>query len=192
MERRIIIGLLALAFALPAFGANEPKVFSTELANVISRLDREASFEAESAAHVAGLIQREYGTSGDELKWAVENDLSWGTIAAMAYIQATTGRNFADFAAEARTDWESYVETAGMNPSKMARSLEKFLKLAETQRNSRIFARLRASRRVNSLPDLGSGFGLFQEAMDFRSINEPRPRKVHDGEAVLTKSGGVK
>ena len=125
------------------------------------------------------------------MKWALEKDLNWGAIAAMAYIQATVGRSFSELL-DARGDWGAYVQTVGMNPDKMARSLEKFLAVAEKERNSRIFERLRSSRRVHSLPDLGSGFGLFQETMDFRSINQPRPTKVHDGDVLLTKSDGVK
>ena len=191
MERRIIVlGLLVMALALPAFAENGP-AFDAGLANVMSKLDREASLEAEGPVRLAGLIQREYRTTEDELKWAIENDLSWGAIAAMAYIQATVGRSFSELQ-DARGDWGSYVQTVGMNPDKMARSLEKFLTVAEKERNSKIFERLRSSRRVHSLPDLGSGFGLFQETMDFRSINQPRPTKVHDGDVLLTKSDGVK
>jgi hypothetical protein len=69
----------------------------------------------------------------------------------------------------------------------MAHSLERFLKRTERERNSRIFDRLRASRRIHPLPDLGSGFGLFQEALDFRRIDSPRPTKIHDGPGVVTK-----
>jgi hypothetical protein len=184
----ISLGLVLLALTPPAFASNDPS-FDAELAHIISRLDREASVEAESTARLASLLQREYRTTDDELKWAVKNDLNWGTIAAMAYIQATTGRSFSELV-EIGVDWGAYVETAGMSPEKMTLSLEKFLKLAEKERNSRIFDQLRASRRIHVLPDLGSGFGLFQETMDFRSINEPRPTKVHDGDVLLTKGGG--
>jgi hypothetical protein len=57
--------------------------------------------------------------------------------------------------------------------------LESFLKRTEKERNSRIFHRLRVSRRIPPMPDLGSGFGLFQEALDFRRIDSPRPTKIH-------------
>ena len=53
----------------------------------------------------------------------------------------------------------------------MARWFEGFQKRAEHERNTRIFDRLRASRKVHPMPDLGSGFGLFQEALDFRHID---------------------
>src|SRR3990172_983007 len=132
MERRIIfLGLLFLTLASPALAAGDLSVFDTELSNVISRLDREASTKAEGPARLTVLIQREYRTTGDELEWALENELSWGAIAAVAYIQATIGRSFAEIADGARTGWGYYVENAGMNQEKMARSLEKFLKLAE-------------------------------------------------------------
>jgi hypothetical protein len=189
MKRFHLLGLL-MVLALPAVASSEPS-FDIELANVITKLDREASAETGGIMHLANLIQREYRTTEKELKWAVDNDVSWGTITAMAYIQATTGRSFSELSG-VQAGWGSYVETAGMNQEKMTRSLEKFLKLAEQERNSRIFERLRYSRRIHSLPDLGSGFGLFQEAMDFRSINQTRPTKVHDGDVLLTKGGDVK
>ena len=87
----------------------------------------------------------------------------------------------------ARHDFWAYAEHAGMSCEKMAHSLENFLKRAERERNSRIFDRLRASRRVHPLPDLGSGFGLFQEALDLRRIDSPRPTKIHDDPGVLAK-----
>src|SRR5438093_641894 len=37
------------------------------------------------------------------------------------------------------------------------------------------------------LADLGSGFGLFQEALDFRHIDSPRPTKIHDVPGDLAK-----
>lgn len=191
MKRRILlIGLLVVALAVPALAESEP-AFDAGLASIMSKLDREASVEAEAPVRLAGLIQREFRTSEGELKWALENDLSWGAITAMAYIQATVGRSFSELRG-VRGDWGSYVQTVGMNPDKMARSLEKFLAVVEKERNSQIFARLRSSRRVHVLPDLGSGFGLFQETMDFRSIGQPRTAKVHDGDVLLTKGDGVK
>ncbi|HSU88012.1 MAG TPA: hypothetical protein VLL56_04210, partial [Terriglobia bacterium] len=75
-----------------------------------------------------------------------------------------------------------------MNCEKMTRSLGAFLKRVERERNSRIFDRLRASRRVHPLPDLGSGFGMFQEALDFRRIDSPHgPTKIHDFPGELAK-----
>jgi hypothetical protein len=119
---------------------------------------------------------------------AAERSLSLGEITVLAYIQATTGRTFAEMIAhDAQRDFWSYAEKAGMNCERMARSLESFSKRAERARNSRIFDALRASRRVRALPDLGSGFGLFQEALDFRHIELPQPTKEHTGTGILAK-----
>jgi len=149
-------------------------------------LDREASLDG--PASFADLLRKEYGTPQEELRWATQQSLGWGEITALAYIQATTGRSFAEMTQQdARHDFWSYAENAGMSCEKMAHSLEGLLKRAEKERNSRIFDRLRASRRVDPLPDLGSGFGLFQEALDFRRMDSPRPTKVHEGSGVLAK-----
>jgi hypothetical protein len=75
-----------------------------------------------------------------------------------------------------------------MNCDKMAVSLSSFMKQAEHERNSRIFERLRASRRIPPLPDLGSGFGLFQEALDFRRIESPGPVKIHNDSGLRAKA----
>ena len=188
--RRTFLGLLfvTLAYGVPLFAGNERPELNVELTNAIARLDREASLDAEGPVRLADLIQKEYGTRQEELKWAAEQSLGWGEITTLAYIQATTGRSFAEMTQEnARYDFWAYAGNAGMSCEKMAHSLEGFLKRAERERNSRIFDRLRASRRVHPLPDLGSGFGLFQEALDFRRIDSPRPTKIHDGAGVLAK-----
>ena len=88
---------------------------------------------------------------------------------------------------DARRNFWAYAEDVGMNCEKMTHWLEGFQKRAERERNSRIFDRLRASRKVHALPDLGSGFGLLQEALDFRGIDSPRPTKVHDVPGGLAK-----
>ncbi len=181
-KRRTLLGLLfvTLVFGVPLFAGNEQPELSASLTNAISKLDREP--------HLADLIQREYGTREEELRWASDHSLSWGEITALAYIQATTGKSFAEMTEQnARQDFWTYAENAGMNCEKMAHSLETFLKRAERERNSRIFDRLRASRRIHPLPDLGSGFGLFQEALDFRHIDLPQPTKIHAGSGVLAK-----
>jgi hypothetical protein len=192
MEIRTILGLLfaTLLAVMPASASasNSDPQLSAALSNAIARLDRDASNDIDGPGFLANLIQKEYGTRGDELRWAVEQKLSWGEITALAYIQATTGKTFAEMTAEdARRDFWAYAENAGMNCEKMTNSLERFLTRAERERNSRIFDRLRASRRIHPLPDLGSGFGLFQEALDFRRIDSPRPTKIHDGPGVVTK-----
>jgi len=181
-KKGTFLGLfLTLALSAPMFaGSRRPVPLNASFVNAMARLDHEPQ--------LASLIQREYGTREEELRWAAEQSLSWGEITALAYIQATTGRSFAEMIGhDARQDFWTYAENAGMNCEKMARSLEGFLKRAERERNSRIFEQLRASRRVRALPDLGSGFGLFQEALDFRHIELPQPTKEHTGAGMLTK-----
>ncbi len=191
MIGRILVGFLfaVLAFGVPLFAAGGSPELSAAMANAINALDRDASKDAGSPMLVADLIQKEYGTREDELKWALGHKLNWGEITALAYIQATTGKTFAEMNGEnAQGDFWSYAENAGMNCEKMTRSLGAFLKRVERERNSRIFDRLRASRKVHPLPDLGSGFGLFQEALDFRRIDSPHgPTKIHDFPGELAK-----
>lgn len=190
MMIRTFLALLfsTLMLGIPAFAGSRNPEMSAGLTNSIAKLDREAASDADGAVFLAGMIRKEYGTRGEELRWGVEQRLSWGEIVAFAYIQATTGKSFAKMTQEdARQDFWSYAENAGMSCEKMAHALESFLKRAERERNSRIFNRLRASRRVHPLPDLGSGFGLFQEALDFRHIDLPRLTKIHDGQGVLSK-----
>jgi len=191
MIRKPFLGLLvsALAFTAPvlAAGSGGPEL-SVVLSNSILKLDREASLDPEVPVLLADMIQKEFGTREDELKWGMDQKMTWGEIAALAYIQATTGKSFAEMNQEdARRDFWSYAENAGMSREKMAHWLEGFQKRVAHERNSRIFDRLRASRKVHPLPDLGSGFGLFQEALDFRRIDSPRPTKVHDVSGEFAK-----
>jgi hypothetical protein len=190
MRIRTFLGLLfAVLASVPTFAAASSTAASSEgLMNVVAKLDREAAVDAEGPMVLADLIEKEFGTSRQELEWGVANKMTWGEITALAYIQATIGKSFAEMNQEdARHNLWSYAEKAGMSCEKMARSMEGFLKQAERERNSRIFDRLRASRRVHPLPDLGSGFGLFQEALDFRRIDSPRPTKIHDVPGDLAK-----
>ena len=182
MSKRVtFLGLLFMTLAaVPLFAANERPEPSAAITNAIAKLDHEPQ--------LANLIQKEYGTREEELRWAAGRSLSWGYITALAYIQATTGRSFAEMMEQdARQDFWTYAENAGMSCEKMAHSLGTFLKRAERERNSQIFDRLRASRRIHPLPDLGSGFGLFQEALDFRHIDLPQPTKTHTVSGTLAK-----
>jgi hypothetical protein len=172
---------------LLASGNGSPEA-TVVLSNTLSRLDREASVDTDSPMLIADLLQKEFGTPDEELKWGIDQKLSWGEIAALAYMQATTGKSFADMAREdARRNFGAYAESAGMSCDKMAHWLTGFQKRAERERNSRIFDRLRVSRKVHPLPDLGSGFGLLQEALDFRRLDSPRPTKIHDVPGELAK-----
>jgi hypothetical protein len=180
--RRISLGLLCgyLFLSVSMFAADPGKAFDARLDRLMSKLNRETK-GSDGGILVAKLIQREYGTSSDELQQAAKESVGWGEITVLAYIQATTGRSFeAITKGDARRDFGAYVEKADMSTDKMSRSLESFLKLVEKERNSKIFEQLRISRRIEPMPDLGSGFGLFQEALDFRRIDSPRPTKIHD------------
>jgi hypothetical protein len=158
------------------------------LSDTLAKLDREAAKSPEGAMLLADLLHNEFGTSAEELQWAMDHNMSWGEIAALAYIQATTGKSFADMNREnARRNFWTYAENAGMSCEKMTHWFGGFQKRVERERNTRIFDRLRASRRVHPLPDLGSGFGLFQEALDFRHIDLPRPTKIHEIPGALAK-----
>lgn len=180
MRSRVLFFLVLLVFAIPALAGDGRSDFDSRLDRVLSALTREASIDQDGESTLTTLIQREYGARDTELSWARGQSFSWGEIVALAYLQATNGRAFSDLSDEgAHRDLYGYAERAGMSHDKMARSLETFLRRAERERNSRIFERLRVSRRVHPLPDLGSGFGLFQETLDFRRIDLPRPTKIH-------------
>jgi hypothetical protein len=187
-KRYLIYMVLAMVMASPMYAASERAEFDAQVRLTITKLNREAVVDQEAALRLAGLLQSEYGTSIEDMKWAVENSLTWGEIAAFAYIGTTTGRTFQEIgSAQAHRDLWDYTDKAGMNSEKMVHSLEQLLKRAEKERNSRIFERLRGSRRITRLPDLGSGFGLVQEALDFRNIDSPRPDKVHTVGPELAK-----
>jgi len=194
MKNRRILGLFMIGMfsALSAWATDPRTSFDTQVSQVVAKINREVQVDAEGSMLIADLVRREYGISEDELKWAIDHSVSWGEIVALAYIQATTGRSFAKLTREeedARRDFWRYADNAEMDTGKMARSLQSFLKLAEKERNSRIFDRLRVTRRVQPMPDLGSGFGLFQEALDFRRIDLPRPTKIHTATGGSAKGG---
>ena len=192
MRRTSLSVLLSvLIFGVPLFAANRKSAEpSAAMTNAVAGLDREGSTDAESPLLLAYLVQKEYGTREEELKWALDQKLTWGEITALAYIQATTGKSFAEMSREnAMRDFWSYAEEAGMDGAKMVHSLDGFLKRVERERNSRIFDRLRVSRRVHALPDLGNGFGLVQEGLDFHRIESPSVSKVHDIPGELAKGG---
>jgi hypothetical protein len=193
MINKTFLGLLIamLAIGTPLLASGGSPQWDLVLSDSISKLDREASADADGPTLLADLLQKEFGTREEELKWGMAQKISWGEIAALAYIQATTGKSFAEMNQNgARRNLWNYAENAGMSCEKMAHWLLGFQKRVERERNSRIFDRLRASRKVHPLPDLGSGFGLFQEALDFRRIDSPRPTKIHDVGGELAK--GVK
>ena len=183
----LLFATLVLGTPLFAAGAGSPEL-NVVLSNAISRLDHEAALDADAPMLLADLLEKEFGTRVEELKWGMGQHMSWGEIAALAYIQATTGKSFEAMNQEdARRNFWAYAEDAGMSCEKMAHWLAGFQKRVQHERNSRIFEKLRASRKVHALPDLGSGFGLLQEALDFRRIDSPRPTKIHDLPGELAK-----
>jgi hypothetical protein len=186
--RKIFAILVVLTMALSLYAAAPRAAFDAGLANVIARMNREAA-AADGMPRLATMIQAEYGTSIEELRWAVDHEFSWGEIVTFAYIQATNGRSFSDLKnQQAASDYWTYAEKAGMSSDKMLHSLEQFSKRVERERNSRIFEQIRNTRTAVRTPDVGSGFGLFQDALDFRRIQENAgPAKDPGGPGNLVK-----
>lgn len=178
---RIFLGLFAGLWFVSVVMAADPRAqFDAQLNRVITRLNHEAETDPAGPSLLSEVIQREYGTGVADIKWGVDHSVDWGDIATLGYIRATTGRTFeAMVKDDARRNFGDYAEKAGMDPEKMAHSLENLLKVAEKERNSRIFERLRATRTIQAMPDLGSGFGMYQEGLDFRRLDPSEVLKIH-------------
>ena len=188
----IAIGTLFLTLVVSAsvFATDDVTGFETKVGQTAEDLDAEVATARYLPAVFQEMLRNEYGTSQAEVRWALDQSFSWGRIAVLSYIQATTGRSFEELtAAQAHVDILGFTAKAEMSPDKMIGSLEGFRKRLRRERNSIIFDRLRMARRIEALPDLGSGFGLFQEALDFRRIDAPRPIKIHSGSAGLARGG---
>ena len=99
MRIRTFLGVLfaipALAVPLFAAASGSPGL-NAAFTNALTKLDREASMDAEGPMLLVDLIEKQYGTREEELKWGMAHKLSWGEISALAYIQATTGKSFAE------------------------------------------------------------------------------------------------
>lgn len=177
----MIVYLFSLwVFAVPSFAADNWSDFDSRVDRVMASITHESASARGSREAFVRLLRAEYDTPETEIRWALDRRMSFGEITAMAYIRATNGRVFADLSSDLATmSLSGYLENAGMSPEKMARSLEAFLKRAERERNSQIFDRLRTTRKVQSLPDLGSGFGLVQDTLDFRRVDSPSLTKIH-------------
>jgi hypothetical protein len=179
--RRYVISL-ALMLVLgvsPALAEVTQAEFDAQVKGTVAKLNAEAS--APEGGNILGaMVQREYDTPAEEMQWALNRGLAWGSIAILAYIRATTGKSFSVLDSEAveKNLW-AFVDNAGMNADKMALSLGQLLKRVEEERNTRIFEQVRLSRKVTRIPDLGSGFGLLQETLDFRRLETPRRTKIH-------------
>lgn len=184
----IAIAIMCVLFGASALGTASD-TFERGLIEMVGRLDIDVESDPSNAQVYANLLSEEFGTSQAELRWALDEGLSWGRIAILSYFQATTGRSFGELRSEgADVDLAGFVTNSEMSSDKMIGALEGFLEVAERERNSGIFNRMRASRRYQPLPDLGSGFGLFQEALDFRRLDPPSPTKIHVG--TISKAKG--
>ena len=196
IQRSISVAALSLMLAgsLSAQpGADESQGAIAALAvldEAIGQLDSDIGSDPGLASLYAVMLGEEYGTPRDEIMWAEDRGMTWGQIAVLSYVQATTGLEFEELTRDgAHTNIWEYAERMEMSHEKMARSLEGFARKVVEERNSRIFDRLRATRRVDTLPDLGAGFGLFQEALDLRQLGSPEPVKVHSGSGFPSKGG---
>src|SRR5262245_39303086 len=88
------LSLIAIALVVTPLIAAGPRVeFDAQVNNAITKLNREAA-SSDGVVRLAGLIQSEYGTPVEELRWAFEQQFPWGQIVAFAYIRATNGRSF--------------------------------------------------------------------------------------------------
>jgi len=178
-RQAILVALISVLTVSPLLAEATRAEFDTRMNTTMAKLNAEAAMPA-GAGIVGESIRREYDAPVEELQWALDRGLSWGSIATLAYIRATTGEDFAALeGAAVEKDLWAYAEKAGMNADKMAASMSRLLKRVEEERNTRIFEKVRASRRVSRMPDLGSGFGLLQETLDFRRLEAPRPTKIH-------------
>src|SRR5262245_53129021 len=91
--RNLIIVLTIVFVSLPLMAAGPRAEFDAHVGSVITKLNREA-VNPDGIMRLASLIQSEYGTSTEELRWAVDHEFSWGEIVTFAYIQATNGHTF--------------------------------------------------------------------------------------------------
>ena len=181
LSRRCVIYIaLTSVFGVSPLRAEATRAeFDARMSATLTKLNAEAT-SIEGASIVGEMIRREYDAPGEEMQWGLNRGLSWGSIAALAYIRATTGESFSALdSSAAEKDLWAYADKAGMNADKMALSLGHLLKRVEGERNTRIFERVRSNRKVARMPDLGSGFGLLKETLDFRRLETPRPTKIH-------------
>ena len=173
----ILVALTCVLAVSPLLAEATRTEFDARMSATMTKLNAESA-APEGASIVGEMIRREYDAPTEEMQWARSRGLSWGSIAALAYIRATTGESFSVLDSDAKDLWV-YADKAGMNADKMALSLGRLLKRVEEERNTRIFERVRSSRRAMRMPDLGSGFGLLQETLDFRRLETPKPTKIH-------------
>jgi hypothetical protein len=195
-----LVGVLGTLLVLPvlaeAMGGDEfaGDDFEGRVADVVRQFDQGVNADRGFPRVLTVLLGSEYGTPQAEMQWATGESISWGQIAVLSYVRATTGRGFEELALEdAHTNVADFMARMEMSQDIMLNSLENLAGAAVRERNSRIFDQLRSQRRFDTLPDLGAGFGLFQEALDFRQLGPASPTKVHSGTAftpILDKADG--
>src|SRR5262245_60475900 len=83
----VVASCLAVATASAAVTQTE---FDAGVKGMLAKVAKEAS-SVEGSALVGEIIQREYEAPVEEIVWARQHELSWGTIVAFAYVRATTG-----------------------------------------------------------------------------------------------------
>src|SRR5437764_296920 len=91
--RYLLLIVLVAVLASSAYPAGRAE-FNAQVNVTRTKLSREGRVDEDAAMRLAGLLQSEYGTSIEDMKWAVDNSLSWGDISVVAYIAATTGHSF--------------------------------------------------------------------------------------------------
>ena len=201
-----VIGLasmLLVAAPVAGRGQAEPDRISDE---GVRRIVRQFSTDGRVDRAFAGiLVERlglEYRTPVSELRWAAEQvtdtpaetgGFGWGDVAVLAYLQASTGWSFSELVdVGAHKDFPFFVDTLEMSHQRMAASFETLADQVIRERNSMMFDRIRSAPRSGGLEDLGAGFGLFQESLDFRQLDPPGPTKVHEaGTGVIVFQGGA-
>src|SRR5678815_3334081 len=126
----IVASSLAVCTASAAVTRTE---FDTGVNGTLAKVAKEAS-SIEGSGLVGEMIQREYGAPVDEIMWARQHELAWGTIVAFAYVRATTGQSFEELEKHALASnlWD-YIEKSGMSADKMVHSLDAFLKRVEQE-----------------------------------------------------------
>lgn len=190
MKRLGVVAVAVLLLAPVALARDDASDFSDRIQAMVESLNRDVRVDQGMSRVYASIVRDEFRTPQSELEWALGESISWGEIAVLSYIHATTGLGFDELVAEnAHIDVQGFSSRMEMSTDKMIGSLEMFAARTLRERNSRIFDRMRSAGRLDQLPDLGNGFGLFQEALDFRQIGRPSPTKVHAGVEVLKKGG---
>jgi hypothetical protein len=203
----LVLGLVSgLLFNSPASAQSGPDDSRTgrgesdresdvRIARTVGQFNEDAAVDRAFAGILVELLGVEYRTPVSELRWAGDRvsgtaaggiaaggEFGWGDVAVLAYLQATTGWSFSDLIeAGAHNDFPDFVDTMEMSHQRMAASFDALATQVIRERNSMIFDRIRSAPRSGGLEDLGAGFGLFQESLDFRQLDPPGPTKVHEG-----------